>query len=102
MINDIYFPQQLTGEELDEYLMKGWYRMGPIIFSTNHIVYDNQLYSVYWLRYDLREIKLGKLYSYHPTGTLKRNFIINDYTRFLYLRLSLPVIVCLTRMMTMQ
>lgn len=60
MINDIYFPQQLSGEELDEYLMKGWYRMGPIIFSTNHIVYDNQLYSVYWLRYDLRKIKPGK------------------------------------------
>ena len=60
MINDIYFPQQLSGEELDEYLVKGWYRMGPIIFSTNHIVYDDQLYSVYWLRYNLQDIKLGK------------------------------------------
>ena len=60
MINDIYFPQQLSGEELDEYLMKGWYRMGPIIFSTNHIVYNDQLYSVYWLRYNLQDIKLGK------------------------------------------
>jgi len=61
MINDIYFPGHLSSEELDEYLIKGWYRMGKFLFSTNHIEYDEQLYRVFWLRYNIGSIIFGKV-----------------------------------------
>ena len=60
MMNNIHFPDQLTGSELDEYLEKGWYRMGQVIFTTNYIVYEDLLYRVYWLRYHLPDVTLNR------------------------------------------
>jgi leucyl-tRNA---protein transferase len=51
--NYVYYPEQLTGEELDLFLSKGWYRMGQSIFTTHFISLDETTYRVYWLRYDL-------------------------------------------------
>jgi leucyl-tRNA---protein transferase len=72
MINDIHFPEQLSGDDLDEYLAKGWYRMGQIIFTTNHIVYEETVYRVYWLRYYIPSIQYGK--SHQKIVTSNQHF----------------------------
>lgn len=56
----IYYPEVLTGEMLDIFLSKGWYRMGQGIFTTQHLIQEDSIYRVYWLRYDLERIVLGK------------------------------------------
>ncbi len=63
MINDILFPEQLTADELDEYLAKGWYRMGQILFTTDYILYEELLYRVWWLRYYIPTIHFTKTHQ---------------------------------------
>ena len=58
--NYVYYPEQLTGEELDAFLARGWYRMGQSIFTTHFISLRDEAYRVYWFRYDLQKLKLGK------------------------------------------
>ena len=50
---EIYYPAILSGEQLDSFLEKGWYRMGQGIFTTDFVIQDENLYRVYWLRYNL-------------------------------------------------
>ncbi len=52
--------EQIRGELLDHFLSKGWYRMGPSIFTSHFILYDNQLYSTIWLRTILKDYALSK------------------------------------------
>lgn len=49
----IYYPTALTAEQLDNFLEKGCYRMGQGIFTTNFVIQEDNLYRVYWLRYNL-------------------------------------------------
>ncbi|MDZ4793635.1 MAG: arginine-tRNA-protein transferase [Bacteroidota bacterium] len=63
MINDIHFPEELSANELDEYLARGWYRMGQVIFTTNYIVYEELLYRVWWLRYSIPAIQFSKTHQ---------------------------------------
>ncbi len=58
--NNIYYPERLSGEELDAFLEIGWYRMGQSIFTTNFILLNDFVYRVFWLRYDLKNIVLSK------------------------------------------
>lgn len=58
--NYIYYPAQLSGEELDAFLEKGWYRMGQSIFTTHYISLEEQIFRVFWLRYDLSKLVLSK------------------------------------------
>jgi leucyl-tRNA---protein transferase len=60
MIKDIFFPEQLSGHELDEYLDRGWYRLGQIVFTTDYIPHNEYWCRVFWLRYKLENIKYGK------------------------------------------
>jgi arginine-tRNA-protein transferase len=46
-------PQKITPEELDDYLLHGWFRMGQTIFTTNFLNFKNNFYSAIWLRLDL-------------------------------------------------
>jgi leucyl-tRNA---protein transferase len=46
-------PQTLTAEALDDYLLRGWFRMGQTIFTTNFLNFKNEFYSAIWLRIDL-------------------------------------------------
>ena len=55
----IYYPETLSNEQLDFFLAKGWYRMGQGIFSTNYIVKEENIYRVYWLRYNLLQLQLS-------------------------------------------
>ncbi len=51
----------VKGSLLDEYLAKGWYRMGAYIFTT-HVLRpdDNKGYPVYWLRYSVPQVRMAK------------------------------------------
>lgn len=60
MINAIHFPFELTGHELDEYLARGWFRMGQTIFTTNFIPVREKIVPVYWLRLILAQVHYGK------------------------------------------
>ncbi len=53
MFAQIAYPDNLLGEELDEYLARGWFRMRQSIFTTNFIHFNQQFYSAIWLRVDL-------------------------------------------------
>jgi arginine-tRNA-protein transferase len=48
-------PAALSGEQLDQLLGLGWYRMHQDIFTTSHIQLD-QVYRVHWLRYHIPAI----------------------------------------------
>lgn len=52
----IFYPSHLTGTELDVFLAMGWYRMGQGIFTTHGIVQQEQLFRVFWLRYNLQQL----------------------------------------------
>ncbi len=69
MFAQVHYPESLSGEELDEYLFKGWFRNGQRIFTTNFLNFDQKIYSAVWLRIDLQAIK-----SVHSLDKLaKRN-----------------------------
>lgn len=58
--NNIYYPEKLGGKELDYFLETGWYRMGQSIFTTHFILLNDYIHRVFWLRYDLKKIVVGK------------------------------------------
>ena len=48
-----HYPESVVGKELDEYLARGWYRMGQSIFTTHFLCFGEQLYSAIWVRLKL-------------------------------------------------
>ena len=50
MFAQVHHPQSLRIEELDQYLVQGWFRMGQTIFTTNFLHFKNEFYSAIWLR----------------------------------------------------
>ncbi len=54
----------LSGEELDDYLAGGWYRMGQSVFTCHFLFFEGNLYSPIWTRISLR--------GYHFRKTLRR------------------------------
>ncbi len=52
----IFYPSHLTGTELDVFLAMGWYRMGQGIFTTHGIFQEEQIFRVFWLRYNLQQL----------------------------------------------
>src|SRR5258705_13680998 len=60
MINSIHFPLEMTGNALDDYLSRGWFRMGQTIFTTDFIPVDENIHPVYWLRVLVQQVSYGK------------------------------------------
>lgn len=52
-------PAVLSGEQLDQLLGLGWYRMHQDVFTTSHIQLD-QVYRVHWLRYHIPSVEQRK------------------------------------------
>lgn len=89
MINDMHFPDRLAGKDLDVYLSKGWFRMGPTIFTTDIIPMKGTIYIVHWLRLVLDQVQYGR----HQKRILSINkefqveikpFILTAEIEFLY------------------
>ncbi len=53
-------PKLLPRTKLDEYLAKGWFRMGQMIFTCHFLYFEEKLYSSVWLRLDLENYKFRK------------------------------------------
>jgi arginyl-tRNA--protein-N-Asp/Glu arginylyltransferase len=53
MFAEVHCPRKLLPEELDQYLERGWFRMGQTIFTTNFLNFKNHFYSAIWLRIPL-------------------------------------------------
>lgn len=61
MLAELHYPKdQLKGSALDEYLERGWFRMGQSIFTTNFLKFNGLLFSAIWLRIDLLNFKPSK------------------------------------------
>jgi arginine-tRNA-protein transferase len=43
----------ITQQALDDYLARGWFRMGQRMFTTHYLFLDNNFFSAIWLRYRL-------------------------------------------------
>lgn len=55
----IHCPTQIKGAVFDMYLSAGWYRYGNKIFTIDFFTENEKLYEVYWLRYNVRKLKLS-------------------------------------------
>ena len=53
MFSEALSPKILTKPALDQFLAKGWFRMGQTIFTTNFLNFHGAFYSAVWLRADL-------------------------------------------------
>lgn len=79
----------MPGEMLDEYLRKGWYRIGQTIITTDLIVKDDFLIPVFWMRIDLKKYYPGRA-AVRITGknsnytAAVKPFEINDEIEELY------------------
>ena len=61
MLAELHYPQSsIKGEDLDEYLEKGWFRMGQSIFNTNFLKFNGLIFSAIWLRINLLTFKPSK------------------------------------------
>jgi arginyl-tRNA--protein-N-Asp/Glu arginylyltransferase len=47
-------PERLSRAELDDYLARGWYRIGRALITTDYLVSDDELRSAIWTRLDLQ------------------------------------------------
>jgi len=60
MFTERDYPDFLPHSKLDEYLAKGWFRMGQMIFTCHFFCFDGSLYSPVWIRLDLDNYKFRK------------------------------------------
>ena len=78
MLAELHYPQNsLKGEDLDEYLEKGWFRMGQTIFNTNFLKFNGLIFSAIWLRIDLLNFKPSKTQQKLQKLNAKFNVEIN-------------------------
>ena len=50
---DLHNLDQISPIQLDDYLEKGWFRMGQTMFTTNFLVFEKKQFNAAWLRVDL-------------------------------------------------
>jgi leucyl-tRNA---protein transferase len=74
MIQSMHFPIAMSGRELDQYLSRGWFRMGQTIFTTDFIPVDENIHPVYWLRVPVQEVHYGR--KQQRLLTINKNFSV--------------------------
>lgn len=73
MLAAIDYLHTLLRKDLDEYLERGWFRMGQNIFTTNFLRFNDIMYSALWLKIDLNK--------YEPTATQQKLLKQNAHFR---------------------
>jgi len=63
MFAQLHSHETLDPQDLDQYLERGWFRMGQTIFTTNFLNFKNQYYSAIWLRIMLDEFSVDKTFQ---------------------------------------
>lgn len=74
--------QQLPPEELDRYLERGWYRIGPTMMTCRFVHFDGVLRTAVWTRLDLQGYRMRK--------SLRRT--LNKVERELRIEITDPVL----------
>jgi arginyl-tRNA--protein-N-Asp/Glu arginylyltransferase len=59
MFCSVKYSGSVTPHQLDDYLAEGWYRMHQSIFTANFLYYNNDFFSVIWLRNNLSQFNPG-------------------------------------------
>ncbi len=59
MFAQVRCPDILLPEELDNYLERGWFRMGQNIFTTNFLNFNGFFYNAIWLRIPLNGLPIN-------------------------------------------
>lgn len=52
----MHVPTAVAGEDLDNFLARGWYRMGQNIFTCNYLQREGRNHRAFWLRYSMPEL----------------------------------------------
>ncbi len=93
MVTQVLRPETLSGPELDRLLARGWYRMGPSLFTTRTVALeDGVLRSAVWTRTDLRTFALRPTHR-KALSRLRRRYritrgpaVVDDPHQALYTR----------------
>ncbi len=97
MFAQAHTPENISPQEIDAYLEKGWFRMGQRIFTTNFVHFQDHIYSTVWLRILLNEYVADGT----QTKLFKRNAAfrttikpaeITDEKEELYIRYKQPLL----------
>lgn len=59
MFAEKHYPDLMFPDALDNYLDKGWYRMGQSIFTTHFLCFNRTYYSAIWVRLPLAGYKFS-------------------------------------------
>ena len=70
MFTEIHFPIEILPKDLDNYLARGWFRMGQMIFTCHVLCFRDQVYSTVWIRLELE--------NYSLKGSMRRLLTKND------------------------
>ncbi|MEO1516072.1 MAG: arginine-tRNA-protein transferase [Bacteroidota bacterium] len=60
MFTHIHQLKRLAPEQLDNYLDKGWFRMGQMIFTCHFLCFSDHLFTAVWIRLALQDYAFGK------------------------------------------
>ncbi|NOS92743.1 MAG: arginyl-tRNA--protein arginylyltransferase [Cyclobacteriaceae bacterium] len=60
MFAEAQSPTHITASELDDYLERGWFRMGQTIFTTQFIHFQSVMYNTIWLRVALESYQADR------------------------------------------
>ncbi len=69
MFAEKHYPDSLLPEDLDDYLARGWYRMGQSVFTTHFLCFEENFYSAIWIRLNLQQHDFNK----HARKLMRRN-----------------------------
>ncbi len=53
ILYDTYIPEYMSPAMLDDYLARGWYRIGQTMITTDWTFGEQSIYPVFWIRYVL-------------------------------------------------
>ena len=81
MYTELHTPFFIQPEELDDYLDRGWFRMGQMIFTCHILCFNDEVYSTIWMRLNLKDF------------TFKRSMrkILNRNDRLFRVKIGDPV-----------
>lgn len=97
MLCSLAIPEHLSPHSLDDYLQRGWFRMGQSMFTTSFLNFNGTLFNAVWLKYNLADFRLSvsqkKLFSLNKKFDIViKPFELNSQKKALFAkyRQSLP------------
>jgi arginyl-tRNA--protein-N-Asp/Glu arginylyltransferase len=60
MYAQVVQPSTLSPSELDQYLEKGFFRLGSRLFTTSFLTFEESIFDAFWLRIDLEQFEFSR------------------------------------------